>query len=110
MCFKPSRKNQDFLFLPLPSVPVWLKIRYLKDKKVLFIKKYFLGHCQYQNKKALFTDPIFSEGFEVSIISKLNFGHDFNFRRNGSQHAHCEKKLWCQLASNQTFVEIYIVL
>ena len=27
--FKPSRKNQDFLFLPLCSVPVWLKIRYL---------------------------------------------------------------------------------
>ena len=27
--FKPSRKNQDFLFLPLSSVPVWLKIRYL---------------------------------------------------------------------------------
>ena len=24
---------------------------------------YFLSHCQYQNKKALYTDPIFSEGF-----------------------------------------------
>ena len=35
----------------------------LKNKKVLFLKKYFLSRCQYQNKKALFTDPIFSEGF-----------------------------------------------
>ena len=23
-----------------------------------------MAHCQYQNKKVLFTDPIFSEGFE----------------------------------------------
>ena len=35
----------------------------LKNKKVLFLKKIFLGRSQYQNKKALFTDPIFSEGF-----------------------------------------------
>ena len=32
-------------------------------KKVIFHKMYFLSHCQYQNKKALYTDPIFSEGF-----------------------------------------------
>ena len=38
----------------------------LKKKKVLYLKKIFLGCCQYQNKKALFTDPIFSEGFAVS--------------------------------------------
>ena len=38
------------------------------EKQVLFLKKYFLSRCQYQNKKALFTDPIFSEGF----------GPDFN--------------------------------
>ena len=29
-------------------------------------KKFFLSRCQYQNKKALFTDPIFSEGFDIS--------------------------------------------
>ena len=29
-----------------------------------YIKKHFLGHSQYKNKKALFTDPIFSEGFD----------------------------------------------
>ena len=35
-----------------------------KNKKVLYVpKKKFLGRCQYQNKKALFTDSIFSEGF-----------------------------------------------
>ena len=36
----------------------------LKNKKVLFLKKNFLGRCQYLNKKALFIDPIFSEGFD----------------------------------------------
>ena len=35
----------------------------VKQKKVLFLKKYDLGRSQYQNKKALFTDPIFSDGF-----------------------------------------------
>ena len=35
----------------------------LKNKKVLFLKKYFLSRGQYQNKKALFTDSIFREGF-----------------------------------------------
>ena len=35
----------------------------LENKKVLFLKKYSLGHFQYQNKKALFTDPIFIDSF-----------------------------------------------
>ena len=35
-----------------------------KQKKNIPKKEYFLSHCQYQNKKALFTDPIFSEGFD----------------------------------------------
>ena len=34
-----------------------------KEKKIIPKKINLLGHCQYQNKKALFTDPIFSEGF-----------------------------------------------
>ena len=38
----------------------------MKNKKVLFQKKYFLGRCQYQNKKALFIDPIFSEGLVLT--------------------------------------------
>ena len=38
------------------------------EKQKNFISKniHFLGRSQYQNKKALFTDPIFSDGFEVS--------------------------------------------
>ena len=31
-------------------------------------KKYDLGRCQYPNKKALFTDPIFSDGFGSSSL------------------------------------------
>jgi hypothetical protein len=33
-----------------------------KNKKNIPIR-YFLGHSQYQKKKALFSDPIFSDGF-----------------------------------------------
>ena len=44
----------------------------LKNKKVLILKNFFLDHCQYQNKKALFTDPIFSEGFTTGYV---NFRH-----------------------------------
>ena len=39
---------------------------YLEKQKSFIPKKYVLGRCQYQNKKALFTDPIFSEGFELN--------------------------------------------
>jgi hypothetical protein len=37
---------------------------YFEKQKKIFLKNIFLGRCQYQNKKALFIDPIFSEGFE----------------------------------------------
>jgi hypothetical protein len=47
----------------LPTRCLKFQLSVLKNKKVLFLKKYFLGCCQYQNKKALFTDPIFSKGF-----------------------------------------------
>ena len=54
----------------------------MKNKKVLFLKYEFLGRCQYQNKKALFSDPIFSEGFDsggpvspmTDLITKVNAG------------------------------------
>ena len=36
---------------------------YLEKRKSFIPKKKKLSHCQYQNKKALFTDPIFSDGF-----------------------------------------------
>ena len=34
-----------------------------KTKKFYSQKKFLLSHCQYQNKKILFTDSIFSGGF-----------------------------------------------
>ena len=36
---------------------------YLEKQKSFIPRKYFSSRCQYQNKKALFTDPIFSWGF-----------------------------------------------
>ena len=45
-----------------------LKVSNLKNKKVLSPKKYFLSRSQYQNKKALFTDPVFSEGFDPNAL------------------------------------------
>jgi hypothetical protein len=38
---------------------------YLEKQKSFIPKKKILSRCQYQNKKALFTDPIFSEGFGI---------------------------------------------
>ena len=38
-----------------------------KQKSFISKKKYFLGRSQYQNKKALFTDPIFSDGFGFEL-------------------------------------------
>ena len=43
-----------------------------KQKSFIPKKKYFLGRSQYQNKKALFTDPIFSDGFGLDIYQYLN--------------------------------------
>ena len=67
--FLTDAENFNFLsyihrhvFLSLQVSSVWLK-KTLENKKVLFLKKYDLGGSQYQNKKALFTDPIFSDGF-----------------------------------------------
>ena len=37
------------------------------EKQKSFIPKQKLGHCQYKDKKALFTDPTFSEGFALSM-------------------------------------------
>ena len=39
---------------------------YLEKQKSFITKKKISSHCQYQNKKALFTDPIFREGFVCS--------------------------------------------
>jgi hypothetical protein len=42
---------------------------YFEKEKSFIPKKVFLSRCQYQNKKALFTDPIFSEGFDQFFIN-----------------------------------------
>ena len=49
----------------------------LEKQKSFIHKKKFLGHCQYQNKKALFTDPIFSEGFGAYNQRFITFFHSF---------------------------------
>ena len=47
-----------------------------KQKSFIPKKKYFLSRCQNQNKKALFTDSIFRDGFGwtylMAIISDCN--------------------------------------
>jgi hypothetical protein len=42
------------------------------DTMPLFLLNNLLSHCQYQNKKALFTDPIFSEGFGAAFETKIH--------------------------------------
>ena len=50
---------------------------YLEKQKNFIPKKTFLSRCQYQNKKALFTDSIFRDGFVptyiryISLFSKI---------------------------------------
>ena len=47
---------------------------YLVKQKSFIPKKYDLGRSQYQNKKALFTDPIFSDGFAWCIFLVVHPG------------------------------------
>ena len=54
----------------------------VKQKSFIPKKEYDLGRSQYQNKKALFTDPIFSDGFgllnrECSFSSNNEFPNQF---------------------------------
>ena len=42
-----------------------LKVSVFYFEKKGYIPKKNLSRCQYQNKKALFTDPIFSEDFDI---------------------------------------------
>ena len=48
-----------------------LKVLVFYLEKQIIPKNNFLGRCQYQNKKALFTDPIFSEGFGNIILENI---------------------------------------
>ena len=40
-------------------------------QKSFIPKKYDLGRSQYQNKKALFTDPIFSDSFGLQLVNSM---------------------------------------
>ena len=50
---------------------------YLEKQKSFIPKRMFLSRCQYQNKKALFTDPIFSEGFGTYRLNGRNWEPEF---------------------------------
>ena len=50
-----------------------------------------LSRCQYQNKKALFTDPIFSEGFGIYLIASTTSTHE---KRKGDKK--CKNKTFAQ--------------
>ena len=41
----------------------------LEKQKSFIPRKYFLSRCQYQNKKGLFTDAVFSEGFGNDYVA-----------------------------------------
>ena len=59
------------IFCPVKAKPFQLSI--LKNKSVI-PKKNFLGRCQYQNKKALFTDSIFQKVLlNTTIVITLAF-------------------------------------
>ena len=50
---------------------------YLEKQKSFIKKKMFLDCCQYQNKTALFTDPILREGFGFDFLDLSWFDFDF---------------------------------
>ena len=60
---KPFVPAQKPILLNANHIFVWHKtfVTGTICKKVLFLKKYFLSRSQHQNKKTLFTGPIFSE-------------------------------------------------
>ena len=51
MYFKPSRKNENFVFLPDPILPVWLKILHLIE---LIIFKKMATLCAVNDRKYVF--------------------------------------------------------
>ena len=92
-------RNYNFLYLtqakykmkspiPQPSLKIWTNAIFcnylgiIRDyglkyiffwNKTIFVfarQKDFLGRGQYQNKKGLFTDPIFSDGFDLYVQQK----------------------------------------
>ena len=79
--FKPSRKNQKFLFLPLPSLPVWLPTHYLRRGFVsgFCILEQVLGHFQtfFPRTQKLDTTSLLTTYIPKSLIDNFQ---DLNFR------------------------------
>ena len=82
MYFKPSRKILDFLFLPLPSEPVWLKICYLMSRKsALKILGLYEMQCfcniQQLPYTRLFQSCWFWLSFIMQLFLKLSFSSTY---------------------------------
>ena len=54
VCFKPSRKNPDFLYLPLCSVLVFLKIHHLRNFQIGFLCYLQIWHELWKKEKCHF--------------------------------------------------------
>ena len=82
------------LLFPFFSSIVWLSWNFVRFRGILFqtdaesfsfekqksfIPKKKLSRCQYQNKKAFFTDPIFSEGFWEKYLHIFIHNHSSSF-------------------------------
>ena len=59
----------------------------LEKQRSFIPKRFFLSRCQYQNKEALFTNPIFSEGFGVDYRYTLFYVIVYNHAENDKQCA-----------------------
>ena len=109
---KPSRKLSQQTKLFCFDIDNGQKNIFFRNKTFLFFKIEswnFFGRCQYQNKKALFTDSIFREGFGL-----YNILYYPGWRKHGGQGDHVlkffadienitEAKLDSQLADFWTF-------
>ena len=64
----------------------------LKNKKVLFPKNIFFEPLSISKQKSLFTDPIFSEGFVISILffrhNRWRMGHWWAIRQKHASYHH----------------------
>ena len=60
---------------------------YLEKQKSFIPKKNFLGRCQYQNKKALFTGPIFSEGFGDNFVKLCLLVYEAQYKIVGEKQS-----------------------
>ena len=70
---------------------------YLEKQKSFIPKKFFLSRCQYQNKKALFTDSIFPKVLHSPVKEPRNYSVKFK-----ACHLGTEKLFQCKETNNET--------